>query len=722
MSLNKNLKTRRKQLAILAAVIVGGAAATSGVIWYGQHQQEQKHPAPVATPNMTGVVTAAFNQQVNDAALAQQQAKTSALEDKLATLTQQFAQNKLTTEQQLAKKDEEIQRLNDQLTKAPGSNTTTGQQTPPAGQNGTPLPGPVAAGQARPPEYTVTPSGTPAATGVNMGQGAAFYPGGSGQRMTGGLSTTKFSYESLKKKPTKLPWIPSGSFSDAIMIEGADANASVTGQQNTQPVTIRLLGNIQMPNNKEYSADGCFVVGEIWGDISSERGIVRTKSLSCVLKNGKHVDMEFDGHVSYQGKGGVRGKPVMRNGMIVGYAGAAGLLSGFGEGIKSAATPSVGLGATADNAGCGGIDAYLGSFSMISGEEIQRFVKQIMSNAAGYAFDLALQTMVPELKQAKDFLQKLASDVNSMNMSSCQAAQGIIGGLWPVTQVSQQKICQDIAGETNMFSDWAASRQGCTVGGQGDKVTAKAGDAEKDQVLKNKNLIWDTLSKNGLLGNDRALKELVMSTVGSIIFNKNGDVTILTPLVDNRDLIKVLMRGGTAKVYGCDESDLCLGPVVTNLTISESNALVTLVKNLMLSMQNKLVDDTALTDQEKGFVNTTSVPVLKYLTNAQSMGMSATYLLQVSDFIAQDLMIQYLQELVKQASLSLAGKNFPEEAAAKLRDNIIHAQGLLADMKLQSAADQNALDGIDRNMQYLQQQVSTIVSGSYQSNYHWGDR
>lgn len=53
---------------------------------------------------MTGVVTAAFNQQVNDAALAQQQAKTSALEDRLATLTQQFAQNKLTTEQQLAKR------------------------------------------------------------------------------------------------------------------------------------------------------------------------------------------------------------------------------------------------------------------------------------------------------------------------------------------------------------------------------------------------------------------------------------------------------------------------------------------------------------------------------------------------------------------------------------------------------------------------------------------
>ncbi|WP_202614649.1 conjugal transfer protein TraH, partial [Escherichia coli] len=118
------------------------------------------------------------------------------------------------------------------------------------------------------------------------------------------------------------------------------------------------------------------------------------------------------------------------------------------------------------NAGCGGIDAYLGSFSFINGDQLQRFVKQIMSNAAGYFFDLALQTTVPEIKTAKDFLQKMASDINSMNLSSCQAAQGIIGGLFPRTQVSQQKVCQDIAGESNIFADWAASRQGCTVGGK----------------------------------------------------------------------------------------------------------------------------------------------------------------------------------------------------------------------------------------------------------------
>lgn len=373
------------------------------------------------------------------------------------------------------------------------------------------------------------------------------------------------------------------------------------------------------------------------------------------------------------------------------------------------------------NSGCGGIDAYLGAFSYINGDEIQRFAKQIMSNAGGYAFDLALQTMVPELKQAKDFLQKLASDVNSANMSSCQAAQGIIGGLWPVSQLSNQKICQDIAGDNNIFSDWASSRQGCTVGGQGNNVTGQASDYQKDQVLKNKNLIWDALGRNHLFDGNRQLKELVMSIVGSIIFNSAGQVTILTPMVDNRDVITVLMRGGTAKVYGCDEPDLCLGPTVASVTISSNNALVTLVQNIMVSMNQKLTDDTGLSDQEKGFLNTTSVPVLKYLTNSQSMGQSPTYLIQVADYIAQDLMIQYLQELVKQASQSLAGKNFPEQAAGELRQNVAQAQSLLANMKLQSAADQNALDGIDRNMQYLQQQVSTIISTSYQSNYRWGN-
>ena len=73
-------------------------------------------------------------------------------------------------------------------------------------------------------------------------------------------------------------------------------------------------------------------------------------------------------------------------------------------------------------------------------------------------------------------------------------------------------------------------------------------------------------------------------------------------------------------------------------------------------------------------------------------------------------MRQQLRELILQM----------QQAAGELRNNVQAATSLLAQMKLQSTADQNALDGIDRNMQYLQQQVSTIISTSYQGNYQWG--
>ncbi len=356
--MNINLKTRRTQLAVLVGILCIAGLTTAAVIKYGDESNKPQATQNTPVPKLTGVVTATFDEQVNQSALTQQQAKTSALEAKFDTLNAAFKQKMDDFTVQLQKKDDEIRRLTDQLPKpgAAGSNgQTTGAQTPPVAPDGTPLPGPVAVGQARPPQYSFTPAtGAQTASSAPGNQGTGFYPGGTGNRITGGLEKTTFNYDSLKKKPTTLPWVSSGSFSDAVMIEGADANASVTGQQNTRPVTFRLRGKVQMPNNKEFNMDGCFITGEIWGDISSERGEVRTQRISCNLKNGKDVDMEFKGHVSFQGKGGIKGTPVMRNGKIVGYAGAAGFLSGIGEGVKSAATPSVGLGATA-NASAGDV-------------------------------------------------------------------------------------------------------------------------------------------------------------------------------------------------------------------------------------------------------------------------------------------------------------------------------------------------------------------------------
>lgn len=372
------------------------------------------------------------------------------------------------------------------------------------------------------------------------------------------------------------------------------------------------------------------------------------------------------------------------------------------------------------NAGCGGIDAYLGAFSFINGEQLQRFAKQIMSNAAGYFFDLALQTTVPEIKQAKDFLQKLATDINSTNLSSCQAAQGIVGGLFPRTQVSQQKVCQDISGESNIFSDWAASRQGCTVGGKLDSVQDKAGAKDKERVMKNINLMWNALSKNRLFDGNKELKEFIMTLTGSLVFGANGEITPLPARTTDRDLVKAMMDGGTAQIYHCNDADKCLKVVSnTNVTISKDKALKAQISTLLTSIQNKAITDTAMTEQEKGFISSTSIPVFKYLVDPQMLGISNSLVYQLTDYIGYDILLQYIQELIQQARATLSVGNYPEASMNVVMENLNQATQQIAAFQARVQVQQDALLVVDRQMSYMRQQVSARMMTRYQNNYHF---
>jgi len=371
------------------------------------------------------------------------------------------------------------------------------------------------------------------------------------------------------------------------------------------------------------------------------------------------------------------------------------------------------------SAGCGGIDAYLGSFSHINGEELQRFVKQIMGNAAGYFFDLALQTTVPEMKQAKDFLQKLSSDVNSANMSSCQAAQGIVGGLFPRTAVSQKKVCQDIAGESNLFSDWAASQQGCTVGGSYDSVTNKASDKTKDQVMKNKNVMWDAIKEKGMFSNNQTLAEFAMSLTGSLIYDTNGQIKILSPITTNEDVLKAMMNGGSATIYACDSADLCLNPRLTNITISAGNSMNGQVIALLKSIQSKAVSDDPLSVAEKGFLEATSIPVLRYLVDPLSVNIGPAVVYQLADYIGYDIMMQYMNEMIKQVRTQIGGKSYPGEVADQLDKSLAQATTLIAELQTRVQINQDAVMTVERQMSYLRQQVSSRLIQRYQGNYRY---
>ncbi|HDE2658285.1 TPA: conjugal transfer protein TraB, partial [Klebsiella pneumoniae] len=111
------------------------------------------------------------------------------------------------------------------------------------------------------PEGEPQPASYPPQTGAAVPPPTAFYPGNGmtpppqvsyqSVPVPNQIQRKTFSYDKGKKTKS-LPYIPSGSFAKSMLIEGADANASVTGNESTVPMQLRITGRVEMPNSKTY--------------------------------------------------------------------------------------------------------------------------------------------------------------------------------------------------------------------------------------------------------------------------------------------------------------------------------------------------------------------------------------------------------------------------------------------------------------------------------------
>ena len=80
-------------------------------------------------------------------------------------------------------------------------------------------------------------------------------------------------------------------------------------------------------------------------------------------------------------------------------------------------------------AGCGGIDIFAGGFSYINSQEFIALLRSIGSNASGYAFNLALATVTPQIKSVLDDLLAKVQKMTNQSINSCEAAATLVGGV-----------------------------------------------------------------------------------------------------------------------------------------------------------------------------------------------------------------------------------------------------------------------------------------------------
>jgi conjugal transfer pilus assembly protein TraB len=145
------------------------------------------------------------------------------------------------------------------------------------------------------------------------------------------IHSLSFQYHHPIKKHHINPenYVPSGTFVKAVILGGADADASVNGQSKNNGVMLfKLVAPGTLPNDRFSHLQGCFVTGSSYGDISSERAYVILDKLSCAEPGKPIIDKSVTGWAFFGGKVGIKGLPLMRDTKVMQWAGISGAMSG----------------------------------------------------------------------------------------------------------------------------------------------------------------------------------------------------------------------------------------------------------------------------------------------------------------------------------------------------------------------------------------------------------
>ena len=340
-------------------------------------------------------------------------------------------------------------------------------------------------------------------------------------------------------------------------------------------------------------------------------------------------------------------------------------------------------------AGCGGIDLFLGGFSYINAQQFIQLLRNIGNNASGYAFNLALATVTPQIKSVLDDLVAKVQKMTNQNINSCEAAATLVGGMWPQSDASSQLLCNAMSKDLGIASDWAQGRQKCGAEEQRTAVLNRKGEKPgfKDILGDEFNIAWKAIQKNGFLRADEGLAEFFMTLSGTIISRRVGnelEVKVLPSKSTDPQLISALIMGNVpVQIYKCDNAseDKCLAPTLQSVVFPKAKALYSKVDQLLISLSKKVQKHEEISELEEGFVNATMIPVLKIIAVEAAFKEGAPINVgEFSEAIAHDILLQYLDEvmsLVWDSVTQLKKVQIDDGMIEELRSGIARSRKLL---------------------------------------------
>ncbi|MFB1486827.1 TrbI/VirB10 family protein, partial [Thiocapsa sp. C4-3m] len=127
-------------------------------------------------------------------------------------------------------------------------------------------------------------------------------------------------------------YIPAGAILKGVLLNGIDMPTGQNARKDPVPALIRVKHQAILPNRVRADLRECFLLVGGFGDLASERAYLRGETFSCIRNDGGVTEIPIDGYaVGEDGKVGVRGRVVSKQGVLLAKALQAGFLQSFSQ-------------------------------------------------------------------------------------------------------------------------------------------------------------------------------------------------------------------------------------------------------------------------------------------------------------------------------------------------------------------------------------------------------
>lgn len=325
---------------------------------------------------------------------------------------------------------------------------------------------------------------------------------------------------------------------------------------------------------------------------------------------------------------------------------AAGYWSGGGGSVRTKNTDIHPLSMTSPSlsSGCNAIDAYLGSFSMISGGELVNIANNIGSQAPVYGFHLGMKTYAPQIEQILKDLRNLSMELNQFGIGHCKTVQAGFAAMLPKNSAMYEAVCEEMA-NSNGSLDLGGQRKKCK-----DHAAQKAAMEKKQAkdpaiMMDNFNILVKAANAAGI---PQEMHADLMSMMGTIVV-KNGEVMPYPSLANDPESWNAHINGGSnVSMYRCDNGACLNVSINNNVNISQEDSYSgkarTKIKGLAIKVR---AQESELSTEDKGFIDSLGVsfPIFNHITLEAVSNISV--LDADSQLIARYMLLSHLEKITQ---------------------------------------------------------------------------